>query len=240
MSTRPLVGVTGMWSAQCKGLRLAGSTVAVKVLQSVVRAGGEPLTLFAESGMDARARVRSMDAILVPGGADLKPATYGAVAEPETDPADYELQDEFEAEIIRAAIAEKVPLLVICRGFQLVNAINGVELIQHVGDESNMHRNGMHDISITEGSRLHAILGETEMPVSSYHHQAIDAAGEGLVATAVAPDGVVEAVESADPEVPFVGIQWHPEDNADTEPRQQALFDWLVEAAAQRREAAAG
>lgn len=226
----PSIGVTGMWSNRVHGLRFDGSAVAVQVLRSIIRAGGEPETLFAESRLDARDRVRRYDGIVVPGGADLKPATHGAEPHPSTVPADYEWQDEFEASIIRAAIEQDVPLLAICRGFQLLNAEFGGTLVQDVGDETSLHRNGMHDVDIAPGSRLRSLVGADRIAVSSYHHQAVDRPADGLTVTAVAPDGVAEGLEH--PQARVVAIQWHPEDGAQDDPRQQALFDWVVGASA--------
>lgn len=230
--TTPRIGVTGMWSNQVHGMRFDGSAVAVQVLRSVVRAGGEPLTLFAESALTPAERVQQFDAILIPGGADLLPATYGAEPHELTSPADYAGQDAFEAGILRAAIEANIPVLAICRGFQLFNAISGGTLNQHIGDETNPHRNSLHPVSVEPESRLHGILGATEITVSSYHHQAVEIAAPNLRVAATAPDGVIEALEHD--EAPLVAIQWHPEDDAETNPQQQALFDWLIAEARKR------
>lgn len=226
----PRIGVTGMWSSSVRGMRFAGSAVATQVLRSVVRAGGEPLTLFAESALSPAERVRGLDGLLVPGGADVLPARYGQEARPETQPADYAGQDEFEAGMIRAALDAGIPVLAICRGFQLLNVMRGGTLDQHIGDESNPHRNGLHPVSITPGTALAGVLGSAEATVSSYHHQAVARLGEGLVVSAVAPDGIVEAFELPGSEL--LAMQWHPEDDAETNPAQQGLFDWLVARAA--------
>lgn len=222
----PRIGVTGMWSNKVHGMRYDGSAVAVQVLRSVVRAGGEPLTIFAESALPAAERVRQFDGILIPGGADLLPSTYGAEPHELTQPADYAGQDEFEASILRAAIDANIPVLAICRGFQLFNAVSGGTLNQHIGDETNPHRNSLHPVTVMPNSRLREILGDDEITVSSYHHQAVEVVGPKLTVVATAPDGVVEGLEH--PSAPLVAIQWHPEDDAETNPQQQALFDWLV------------
>jgi len=231
MST-PRIGVTGMWSNKVHGMRFHGNAVAVQVLRSVVRAGGEPLTLFAESALAPADRVRQFDGILIPGGADLLPSTYGAEPHELTQPADYAGQDEFEASILRAAVDAGIPVLAICRGFQLFNAISGGTLNQHIGDESNPHRNSLHAVRVEPSSRLHSILKADEITVSSYHHQAVDVVGPDLTVVATAPDGVVEGLEHAS--APLVAIQWHPEDDAETNPQQQAIFDWLINEARER------
>lgn len=225
---RPRVGVTGMWSNQIHGLRFDGSAVSASVLRSVVRAGGEPLSLFAESALSPEERLAGLDALLVPGGSDIDPRRYGQEPIAATSPADFAEQDDFEAGMLTAAIRIGVPVLAICRGFQLLNVEYGGTLIQDIAADSP-HRHSVHDVEIEAGSALAAAIGAVSLPVSSYHHQAIDRVGEGLRVTGRAPDGVVEALEH--PNAPLLAVQWHPEDNAEADDRQHALFAWLIEQA---------
>jgi len=227
----PRIGVTGMWSNQIHGLRFDGSAVAAAVLRSVVRAGGEPLTLFAESALAPADRVRGLDGLLVPGGYDIDPRRYGQAPLPTTVQADFAAQDQFEADMMAAALDAGVPVLAICRGFQLLNVEFGGTMVQDVEADS-IHRNSIHDVRIDPDSALARTTGVTELPVSSYHHQAVDAVGEGLRVVGTAPDGVVEALEHPDAEL--IAVQWHPEDNADADERQHALFAWLVDRARAR------
>lgn len=227
----PRIGVTGMWSNQIHGLRFDGSAVAAAVLRSVIRAGGEPLALFAESALPPEERLRGLDALLVPGGSDIDPRRYGQEPVAATSPADFAAQDDFEAEMMAAAIRLGVPTLAICRGFQLLNVEHGGTLVQDV-DADSPHRNSVHDVEIDPGSALAAAIGASSLPVSSYHHQAVDRVGEGLRVTGRAPDGVVEALEHET--APLLAIQWHPEDNAGEDARQHALFAWLIDRARAR------
>lgn len=229
--TVPRIGVTGMWSNQIHGLRFDGSAVAAAVLRSVIRAGGEPLTLFAEGASPAAERLRGLDGLLVPGGADIDPRRYGQEPLETTQPADFAAQDQFEADMIAAAIELGLPVLAICRGFQLLNVEHGGTMVQDVESES-IHRNSVHEVEIAEDSALAAAIGASKLPVSSYHHQAIDRVGEGLRVVGTAPDGVVEALEH--PTAELIAVQWHPEDNADSDPRQHAIFQWLVDRARER------
>jgi len=231
--SHPLIGVTGMWSNRVHGLRRDGNAVSARVLQSIARAGGEPLALFAESAMDPRERVRRLDGIVIPGGADVRPELYGQAEGEHTRTADYPVQDDFEKEIILAAISENVPMLAICRGFQLLNVAAGGTLVQDLAPGSIDHRDAFHEVDIEDGSTLERAVGSRRITVSSYHHQAIDRVGAGLSASAVAPDGVVEALEH--PTAPVLAVQWHPEDDADVNPAQQALFAWLTRSAGDRR-----
>lgn len=230
----PRIAVTGMWSNQIHGLRFDGSAVASAVLRSVIRAGGEPVTLFAESSLPAAERLYGFDALLVPGGADVDPGRYGETPGEATVTADFGPQDQFEADALAAAVELGIPVLAICRGFQLLNVEHGGSLVQDLPTES-VHRNGMHEVTLEPDSRLAGALGETSLPVSSYHHQAVARIGDGLRAVGTAPDGIVEALEPADPRVELLAVQWHPEDSADADPRQHAIFQWLVDRAIEHR-----
>ena len=231
--TVPRIAVTGMWSNQIHGLRFDGSAVASAVLRSVIRAGGEPLTLFAEGASPAAERLRGMDALLVPGGADIDPRRYGQEPLATTAPADFAAQDQFEADMIAAALELGLPVLAICRGFQLLNVEQGGTMVQDVEPDS-IHRNSIHEVTIEPDSALAQAIGSTALPVSSYHHQAIDLVGEGLRVVGRAPDGVVEALEH--PTAELIAVQWHPEDNAAVDERQHAIFQWLVDRARVRTE----
>lgn len=231
--TAPRIAVTGMWSNQIHGLRFDGSAVASAVLRSLIRAGGEPLTFFAEGASPAAERLRGMDALLVPGGADIDPRRYGQEPLETTAPADFAAQDQFEADMIAAALELGLPVLAICRGFQLLNVEHGGTMVQDV-EEDSIHRNSIHEVTIEPDSALAQAIGSTALPVSSYHHQAIDLVGEGLRVVGRAPDGVVEALEH--PTAELIAVQWHPEDNAAVDERQHAIFQWLVDRARVRAE----
>jgi putative glutamine amidotransferase len=205
-------------------------------------AGGEPWRL--EIGRDDPAEViRSADALLLPGGGDVDPALYGESRHPTFDPPEAG-RDEFESELARRARAIDMPVLAICRGLQLLNVARGGSLIQDIPDQvpaalGHVKREPAdavaHDVRVKGSSRLAQLLSgkalgsEHVCSVNSRHHQSINRVGEGLVVTAVAPDGVIEAVE--DPSMAFcVAVQWHPE-NFHLTGEFSALFEALVEAA---------
>ncbi|QNN63950.1 gamma-glutamyl-gamma-aminobutyrate hydrolase family protein [Leucobacter denitrificans] len=219
-----------MWSNQIHGLRFDGSAVASAVLRSVIRAGGEPHSLFAESNESARDRLRGFDALLVPGGSDVDPARYGESPHEATSTADFAAQDQFEADMMAAATELQMPVLAICRGFQLLNVEYGGSLVQDVPVDS-MHRNSVHAVDLEPDSALAKVMEVGALEVSSYHHQAVARVGEGLRVVGTAEDGVPEALELADNATPLLAIQWHPEDTAAKDPKQHALFQWLVDEA---------
>jgi putative glutamine amidotransferase len=190
--------------------------------ESVRRAGGDTRILdrAADSPADI---VASVQGLLLAGGGDVDPAIYGAIAHPTFDAAEPG-RDAYELELVRLAIAADLPVFAICRGIQVLNVARGGTLIQDIADEVGTtvnHRVAMpqhsiaHDVWIESGSLLERLMGERfeageTCPVNSRHHQAAKKLGEGLVSSATAPDGVIEAVE--DPTRRFcLGVQWHPE-----------------------------
>lgn len=173
-----------------------------------------------------------LDGLLVTGGKDVDPARYGQAAHPATDEPRGD-RDDWEDALLAAAIERGTPFLGICRGLQVLNVLRGGTLHQHlpdvVGDDRYNAGGGRFSVNTAEvepSTRLGALLDrQAEIAVRSYHHQAVDAVGEGLRVSARARDGIVQAVELSD--APFgVAVQWHPEEDADLR-----LFSGLVAAA---------
>jgi putative glutamine amidotransferase len=205
------------------------------------RAGIRPLAVL-EGDPDAALEVLDhVDGLLLLGGADLDPATYGAERHDTVYGVDRD-RDAVEIALVREALDRAMPVLAVCRGLQVLNVALGGTLVQHIPDLGGTTRHGvpggggtvMHDVKVEPDSLLADITGAEVLATSSHHHQAIEALGEGLHVTARADDGVIEAVERDGPGW-MVAVQWHPEDTADTDPAHQALFDALGDAA--RRQA---
>ena len=210
-------------------------------------AGGEPRRL--QIGRDNPADViREVDALLLPGGGDVEPSRYGEARHRTFDAAESG-RDQFETELAQRAHDVNMPILAICRGLQLLNVARGGSLIQDIPDQVSGALNHArrepadliaHDVQLAGSSRLAQLLfpdlsaAPTHVvAVNSRHHQAIKALGEGLVVTATAADGVIEAVE--DPALSFcVAVQWHPE-NFHRTGEFKALFDTFVNAAQRHR-----
>lgn len=206
-------------------------------------AGGEPRRL--EIGRHNPADViREVDALLLPGGGDVEPSRYGEPRHRTFDAAE-DGRDEFETDLVQRARDEDMPILAICRGLQLLNVARGGSLIQDIPDQVSGALNHArrepadliaHDVQLSGGSKLAQLMfpGMTAPPahviaVNSRHHQAIKTLGEGLVVTATAADGVIEAVE--DPAMSFcLAVQWHPE-NFHRTGKFKALFEAFIAAA---------
>ena len=227
---RPVIGITtyaqeASWGAW----RLPAALIPLDYVDAVERAGGRPVLIPpSESGTDEV--LDTLDGVVFSGGADVDPTLYGAERHPETDPPQAR-RDAGELALLTAALDRDLPLLAVCRGFQLLNVARGGDLVQHlpekVGHDEHKQVPGefaIHPVEVSEGSRLAAIVG-VRSDVASHHHQALGRVGDGLVETAWAADGTLEAVE--DPSRRFVvGVQWHPEAGEDA-----ALFEALVEQA---------
>jgi putative glutamine amidotransferase len=207
---------------------------------AIERAGGELLRL--DRGVHRPADViASADGLLLPGGDDVLPALYGEAAHAAFSAAETG-RDDYELELARRALEANLPLLAICRGAQVLNVACGGSLVQHIPDQVGTLVNHAlrdpphaiaHDVWVASGSLLETLMRERlegdTCPVNSRHHQAPSALGKGLIASATAPDGVIEAIE--DPSKRFcLGVQWHPENFYRTG-EFRALFEGLVNAA---------
>lgn len=210
---------------------------------AVKSAGGEVLHLDPATDRPADV-IAKADGLLLPGGGDVLPSLYGEAAHAEFMPAEPG-RDDYELELARRALEANMPLLAICRGAQVLNVACGGSLVQHIPDQIGTLVNHQlreppqaiaHDVWVTSGSVLETLMKERlegdTCAVNSRHHQAPGALGKGLVASATAPDGVIEAIE--DPSKRFcIGVQWHPENFYRTG-EFRALFEGLVNAASEK------
>lgn len=227
-------------------IAVARSRKPADYLESVRRAGAEPVLL--DRGADRPADVLDrVDAIVLTGGGDVDPALYGGLPDSRHSAAEPG-RDAYEIELVVRALERDVPMLAICRGAQVLNVACGGTLVQHIPDEvtsSVCHEVTSpsdaiaHEVSVAEGSHLASLLVAGQpaggrLQVNSRHHQAVRRLGNGLVTTATADDGVIEAIER--PSAAFcIGVQWHPENFLRTR-AFDALFAGLV---AEARKAAA-
>ncbi|MFJ5731282.1 gamma-glutamyl-gamma-aminobutyrate hydrolase family protein [Streptomyces paradoxus] len=175
----------------------------------VQRAGGLAAMLPPDDPERAADAVSRLDGLVIAGGPDVEPVRYGAEREERTGPPAPE-RDAWELALIDAALAAGVPLLGICRGMQLLNVALGGTLVQHIdGHAEVVGVFGGHAVKPVPGSLYAGVVPE-ETFVPTYHHQAVDRLGEGLVPSAYAADGTVEAVELPSSDW-VLGVQWHPE-----------------------------
>lgn len=232
---RPVVVIPARFSASASAIRHAAEVIARRLAAAVFAAGGEPLLMHPHAqgaqvdDDEVRSRLWMADAVLLPGGGDLAPRWYGQQPHPLLYDVDEE-QDAFDLAVTRVALADELPLLSICRGTQVVNVARGGDLVQDMDEAGGHHRHRLHEIEIEPDTTLAEVMG-ARAQISCYHHQCIDRLGAGLTPVAYAEDGVIEGVTLDDHAGWYLGVQWHPEDSAATDPTQAALFTALVDAA---------
>lgn len=235
---RPAIGITIGYDEERPDRHL----LREDYVKSVVTADGLPYVLAPVFDRDVPALLDRLDGLILTGGSDVDPSLYGATPHPKLGRL-FRARDEFELALCREALRRDLPTLAICRGHQVLNVATGGTLVQDLPSESSGGRvdhdpdveraTRIHDVRILAGSRLHRLLGKESVGVNSFHHQAVRDLGQGFVATAWAPDGVVEGIE--DPARRFVlGVQWHPESFWRDPEGFAPLFRALVSEAAAR------
>ncbi|MCM3780114.1 gamma-glutamyl-gamma-aminobutyrate hydrolase family protein [Microbacterium hydrocarbonoxydans] len=240
----PLIGVTTYLERAQQGVwDVRAAFLPEQYLTGVTDSGGIALLLPPQDPDAADAAIAGMDGLVLSGGADVAPELYGEERHPLTDPARVD-RDAWELALFRAAERRRIPVLAICRGLQLVNVARGGTLQQHLpeslGTEKYRIGGGVYaenDVEVAEDTAFADIIRESDVRVHSYHHQGIDRLGDGLVAAAHSDDGLVQAFVDTDGGH-VVGVQWHPEENAE----DRRLFADLVSQArafaARRKESA--
>jgi putative glutamine amidotransferase len=228
---RPVIGVTA-----CSRLD--------DYVSSVEQSGGQARVI--DVSQSPRSLIGELDGLMLTGGGDIDPVLYGEERHPSVGDAEPG-RDEFEIDLARRALDARLPTLAICRGAQVLNIAAGGTLVQDI--PSAMERpldhsiqqptdHVAHEVSVRPGSRLAEALGPAVdaaflCRVNSRHHQSVAVIGESLVASATAPDGIVEAIEA--PDAPFcIGVQWHPE-NFWKSGEFTPLFSAFIDAARTRR-----
>ena len=236
---RPLIGISGRrWPTSRLGDALPAAMNGLSFDlhfadygRSVALAGGLPVELSRDADVDEI--ISHLDGLVLSGGADLDPGSYGAPAHDQLGEIEPE-RDEWELSLYAASRAKGIPVLAICRGFQLVNVAHGGTLNQHVElDEGAGHpqweidgRTPTHAVSCAASTLTASIVGES-LEVNSLHHQTLARLGAGLLVGASASDGVIESFYSVDHNV--LAVQWHPE----LLPAPDPTFVWLVNSAVQ-------
>ncbi|HEY2213428.1 MAG TPA: gamma-glutamyl-gamma-aminobutyrate hydrolase family protein [Acidimicrobiales bacterium] len=240
--TIPLIGIsTYVADTAWNNWERRSAVLPESYYELVASAGGRPMLLPpphtspAGPGSGATEVIQALDGLILTGGGDVDPEAYGEVPDPTVGGVN-PVRDESERALLAAALAADLPVLAICRGLQVLNVELGGTLHQNLPDVigSLTHRAaplvfGEVAVSTDPDTRANAVFGANPTVLCS-HHQSIDQLGRGLVATARATDGVIEAVEL--PSARFVlGVQWHPEEGRDQRP-----FAALVAAATAYRE----
>ena len=233
----PVIGIAAhqalVEEADARVLHNVANSAYVKAVR---KAGAVPVLLPLIAAEDVDGLLDAVGGLVLTGGDDVDPASYGHERAAETVKTDA-ARDELEVALARAAVARNLPTLAICRGCQVLNVALGGTLVQHVDAHFDLSRYNetIHAVKLTAGSALSGWLPGASsgvVEVNSLHHQAVDEPGIGVRIAATAEDGTVEAVEvDGSPDV--VGVQWHPELLRHL-PEHLALFRELTTRAARR------
>jgi putative glutamine amidotransferase len=249
---RPVVGCS-------VGYHDFGDYMGVGFQRPIALAGGVSLILSrVEDTIDHMLDI--VDAVAIGGGRDIEPHRYGQAPHELLGACD-PLRDEFELELVERTIDRGLPLLGMCRGIQVVNVALGGTLVQDLSlrsdweahpsdrgwhrwkeverasilDEPDVPEHPRHEMAVVPGSRLHSALGVDVIEVDSFHHQALDRLGDGLIVTGRAEDGVVEVIELDDETRYVLGAQFELQEEWRIDRRFLEIFRQLLAAAADRR-----
>lgn len=203
-----------------------------KYMESLARAGAGMRWVELSDPEQAVQDALTCDGLLLPGGGDMDPKFYGQARIPACGGPNL-LRDAAEPLLLRAFLAADKPVLGICRGIQVMNAVLGGDLYQDIKPFEHLPHNGhwakVHTVTVRRGTLLSRILGQDTVLVNSQHHQAVDRVAPGFTLAALSEDGIVEAIEKPDARF-CLGVQWHPEWLSDADPAMQSLFDAFVNA----------
>ena len=241
---RPRIAILGRIATGATSQREDRLAVPLSLTDAIWAAGGEPI-VFAPArypeatdadGLNWAQRLQGVQAVLMPGGADIDPRFYGQVAQTSELYGVNPTQDQADISLVRFALSSNLPLLAICRGTQVLNVALGGTLHQHIGEA---HRNLGHQVALDAETarslgiqtREDALPGASRpnvlLTASCHHHQALDQVAQGLTVLATSADGFVEAVKVREAWWAY-GVQWHPEDNYRAEPANLDIFRELV------------
>lgn len=242
---RPIIGLTTYRKVAAQQNPLPVMALMPSYIEAVAAAGGVPVLI--PLGLDEESLqilLQQVDGLVLTGGGDIAGEHYSSEHEDFIFDIDTD-RDRVELFLAREAMSRNKPLLAICRGHQVLNVALGGTLYEDVKEWmpgaikhdffNEFPRNHQaHTVSIAAESKLAHALGRLETTVNSLHHQGIRDLAPGLVAAALAPDGLIESVEA--PDHPYaLGVQWHPENLIHDDPDMLALFRGLVESAAHHK-----
>ncbi|MTI80293.1 MAG: gamma-glutamyl-gamma-aminobutyrate hydrolase family protein [Firmicutes bacterium] len=231
----PIIGITSIYDEQKNRIWHTGY-----YFEAVLAAGGVPIMLPVLAEEKHVSQMLSLcQGLLLPGGGDMDPLLFGE----EPHPGNGEICpqcDRFEMAITQEALERDVPILGICRGVQTLNVAAGGTVCQDILEEINSplkHSQEApkwyptHNITTMPGTRIEKIIGSGKTRVNSFHHQMVGRLGENLQVSALAPDGVVEALEHIDSNKFVLGVQYHPEAMWKTDKKARELFIAFIQAA---------
>ncbi len=245
MSSRPVIGIPTQTLAEVEDQLPRSWVMRQRYVEVLVQHGAIPwLIPLDQDQVTLRGIFDRIDGLFLMGGFDVDPLSYHTERDAvcgHTDPA----RDETEITLARWAMEEQMPVFGVCRGMQIVNVVRGGTLWQDIAAEmpdavkhDYFPLHGLYDrdflsqdVRVVAGTKLREIVGVDTLPVNSMHHQGIKTIGKGLVISATASDGLIEALEGDVPEQWMVAVQWHPESLVDADERMRRLYAAFTDAA---------
>ena len=243
---RPIIGITcGQDTSKTGSKRCYQNT---SYIESITLARGVPLLIPLTQDVEAlRALFEAIDGLLLTGGGDVEPQRYEQQPHPKLGATDA-LRDRVELTLAQWAFAADTPTLGICRGIQTLNIALGGSLFQDIASQIegtlvHPHQDGnprsylAHNAQVARGTLLDKLVPTADgvLAVNSMHHQAVQRPASGFTVSALAPDGVIEAIEHPGRRF-MLGVQWHPEEMVFTRPQMRGLFEGFVQSAGVRRD----
>ena len=234
---KPIIGILGsnMYFPAPSFAPVEKFYVNTSYINAVQLNGGIPLAIpVCENEEDLAELLKMCNGVIVPGGEDVDPKYFNESPHPTIGVIRPDM-DKFIFQALDICFKHNIPLFGICRGLQIINIALGGSLYQDMSlyeKDTILHRQTydrsytVHKADIKSGSLLHSIFGKEEIMVNTMHHQAIKDLGQGLCATALAPDDIIEAIESDDR--PILAVQWHPEELIRSTPDMNKLFSHFI------------
>jgi putative glutamine amidotransferase len=241
---RPVIGVTTQTLEEIPDQLPRCWIMSQRYVRTLTESGAVPwIVPLIDDQETLRAIYDRLDGIFLPGGVDIDPKSYQEDPTNGCGRVDPD-RDRTEITLVNWAMKDRKPILAVCRGAQLLSVAAGGTLYQDLGSEypgaikhdyfpkAGVHarQDLVHPVEVVADTRLSRVLGTKTIRVNSMHHQGIKRLAPNLIANAYAPDGLIEGVESVNDDF-VLGVQWHPEDLADSEPMMRRLFDAFIEAA---------
>ena len=235
---KPVIGLLGYLQKTENIFNYRYNMVNEAYISALMNAGAVPIYIPSFDDDEAlKDLITSVDGLLIPGGADVDPVIYGEENKGLSKDTDI-TEDTFQKKAVEYALDMGKPIMGICRGHQLLNALLGGKLVQDIptevpdsichSDDKNATK-AVHKVNIEKGTVLHSIMGRDVIETNTLHHQAVKVPGKGMVVAGRAEDGIIEATENIEKKI--VSVQWHPEALKDCEEEAETsrrLFDYFI------------